>query len=175
MSRMLLKKLASTYAVTPRLAMEMRCTAITRAWLASAWMNLWSALVIAAWARGWAFGRWWLNAAVVGGLGAGTFMTMSRTGWFGFVVAAGAATLFVRYRDHIAWARLLRFLGVAFGVGVVLVAAFWIADRPDVGTDLADAARAMIDGDVTGLYFWGARTGAAGPVASRSSHHLMRK
>ncbi len=106
---------------------------------AAAWMNLWAALVIAAWARGWAFSRWWLNAAVVGGLGAGTFMTLSRTGWLGFVVAVGAATLFVHYRDRIPWLHLLRILAVAFAVGVLLVGAFWVADRPGVGTDLADA------------------------------------
>jgi hypothetical protein len=106
---------------------------------AAAWMNLWAALVIATWARGWAFGRWWLNAAVVGGLGAGTFMTMSRTGWLGFVVAVGAATLFVHYRDRIPWLHLLRLLAVASAVGVLLVGAFWVADQPGVGTDLADA------------------------------------
>ena len=106
---------------------------------AAAWMNLWAALVMAAWARGWAFSRWWLNAAIVGGLGAGTFMTMSRTGWLGFVVAVAAAALFVHFRERIPWLLLLRLLGVAFAVGVLLVAAFWIADRPGVGTDLAEA------------------------------------
>ena len=106
---------------------------------AAAWMNLWAALVVAAWARGWAFSRWWLNAVVVGGLGAGTFMTMSRTGWIGFVVAVGAATLFVHFRNRIPWLHLLRLLGVAFAVGVLLVASFWVADRPGIGTDLADA------------------------------------
>ena len=106
---------------------------------AAAWMNLWAALVIATWARGWAFSRWWLNAAVVGGLGAGTFMTMSRTGWLGFVVAVGAAALFVHFRDRIPWPSVLRLIGVAFAVGVLLVAAFWVADRPGVGTDLAEA------------------------------------
>ena len=106
---------------------------------AAAWMNLWAALVIATWARGWAFSRWWLNATVVGGLGAGTFMTMSRTGWLGFVVAVGAAALFVHFRDRIPWPGVLRLIGAAFAVGVLLVAAFWVADRPGVGTDLAEA------------------------------------
>jgi hypothetical protein len=106
---------------------------------AAAWMNLWAALVMAAWARGWAFGRWWLSAAVIGGLGAGTFMTMSRTGWLGFVVAIGAAALFLHFREHVPWLRLLRLLGVAVAVGVLLVAAFWVADRPGIGTDLAEA------------------------------------
>jgi len=80
-----------------------------------------------------------LNAAVVGGLGAGTFMTMSRTGWIGFVVAVGAAALFVHFRDRVAWLRLLRLLGAAVAVGVLLVLSFWLADRPGVGTDLAEA------------------------------------
>ena len=106
---------------------------------AAAWMNLWAALVMAAWARGWAFSRWWLNAAVVGGLGAGTFMTMSRTGWIGFVVAMGAAALFIHFRDRVSWLRLLRMFGVAGAVGVLLVASFWLADRPGIGTDLAEA------------------------------------
>ena len=106
---------------------------------AAAWLNLWAALVIATWARGWAFSRWWLNAVVVGGLGAGTFMTMSRTGWLGFVVAVGAAALFVHFRDRIPWLSVLRLIGVAFAVGLLLVAAFWVADRPGVGTDLAEA------------------------------------
>lgn len=106
---------------------------------AAAWMNLWAALVMAAWARGWAFSRWWLNAAIIGGLGAGTFMTMSRTGWFGYVVAIGIAALFVHFREQVSWSRLLRMLGVALAVGVLLVTAFWSVDRPGVGTDLAEA------------------------------------
>ncbi len=108
---------------------------------AAAWMNLWPALVMAIWARGWGFGRWWVDAAVVGGLGVGTFMTMSRTGWLGFVVAIAAATLFLRYRDRVSWTRLLQLLGVAGVVGVLLVGAFWATDRDGVGTDLADAVR----------------------------------
>ena len=39
---------------------------------AAAWMNLWTALIVVAWSRGWGFPRWWVNALVVGGLGAGT-------------------------------------------------------------------------------------------------------
>lgn len=108
---------------------------------AAAWMNLWAALVIAAWSRGWGFSRWWVNAAVVGGLGAGTFMTMSRTGWVGLVVAVGAAAVIVQLRERVGWGNLLRLLGVAAASGVLLVAAFWIADRPDIGTDLAEAVR----------------------------------
>jgi hypothetical protein len=106
---------------------------------AAAWMNLWAALMITAWARGWAFGRWWLNAMVVGGLGAGTFMTMSRTGWLGFVVAVVVAVLFVHFRDRVPWPDLVRLIVVAFAVGVFLVAAFWVVDQPGVGTDLAEA------------------------------------
>lgn len=127
---------------------------------AAAWMNLWAALVMATSARGWGFGRWWIDASVVGGLGAGTFMTMSRTGWLGFVVAIAAATLLLRYRDHVSWTRLLQLLGVAGVVGVLLVGTFWAADREGVGTDVADAVRyrvtqgaslgAPIDGFVEG-------------------------
>ena len=108
---------------------------------AAAWMNLWAALVIAAWSRGWGFHRWWLNAMVVGGLGAGTFMTMSRTGWLGLIVAMAAAALILHFRERVTWWRLVRFLAVSAGVGLVLVASFWLADRPDVGSDLAEAVR----------------------------------
>jgi len=108
---------------------------------AAAWMNLWGALVIAAWARGWAFGRWWLNAIVVGGLGAGTFMTMSRTGWLGLIVAVIATALILQFRERVGWSALVRFLAVSAGVGLVVVAALWAADRPGVGTDLSEAVR----------------------------------
>lgn len=108
---------------------------------AAAWMNLWAALVIVAWSREWGFHRWWLNAIVVGGLGAGTFMTMSRTGWLGLVVAVAAAALLLHFLERVAWWTLVRFLAVSAGVGLVLVASFWVADRPNVGSDLAEAVR----------------------------------
>jgi O-antigen ligase len=95
--------------------------------------------MITAWARGWAFGRWWLNAMVVGGPGAGTFMTMSRTGWLGFLVGVVVAVLFVHFRDRVPWPDLVRLIVVAFAVGVFLVAGFWVVDQPGVGTDLAEA------------------------------------
>ena len=103
---------------------------------AAAWMNLWAALVLVAWFRGWGFGRWWVNALIVGGLGAGTFMTMSRTGWLGFLVAVSAASAFLIFKDRLPATTVLRFVAASGAVTVVLVALFWVVDRPDLGADL---------------------------------------
>jgi O-Antigen ligase len=106
---------------------------------AAAWMNLWAALVIMAWSRGWGFARWWVNAVVVGALGAGTLMTLSRTGWLGYVVALGAAAGFLVLKDHMAVRGVARVVLTAAGVAAMLVAVFWALDPHDVGSDLDDA------------------------------------
>lgn len=106
---------------------------------AAAWMNLWAALVIMAWSRGWAFARWWVNAIVVGALGAGTVMTLSRTGWLGFLVALGAAAAWLLLKDRAAPLPVARMVLTAAAVTALLIAVFWIVDREDVGSDLDDA------------------------------------
>ena len=106
---------------------------------AAAWMNLWAALIVVAWSRGWGFARWWVNALVVGGLGAGTFMTLSRTGWLGFVVALGAATGFLILKDRLPAGPVLRLVAASAAVSVVLIAVFWVVDPPNQGADLDQA------------------------------------
>ena len=103
---------------------------------AAAWMNLWAALVLVSWSRGWGFRRWWVNALIVGGLGAGTFMTMSRTGWFGFLVAVSAAAAFLIFKDRVPATAVLRFVAASAAVAVALVSLFWIVDPPHLGADL---------------------------------------
>lgn len=103
---------------------------------AAAWMNLWAALVLVAWSRGWGFRRWWVNALIVGGLGAGTFMTMSRTGWLGFLVAVFAASAFLIFKDRLPATTVFRFVAASAAVTVVLVALFWVVDPPHLGADL---------------------------------------
>lgn len=106
---------------------------------AAAWMNLWAALVIMAWSRGWGFPRWWMNAIVVGALGAGTVMTLSRTGWLGYLVALAAGAGFLLVKDRAAPWPVARLVLSALGVTVLLIAGFWAVDRHDVGSDLDDA------------------------------------
>lgn len=106
---------------------------------AAAWMNLWAALVMVAWSRGWGFTRWWINALIVGGLGAGTFMTLSRTGWLGFVVALAAAAGFLMVKDRLSASNVLRFVAASAGIAILIVGILWVIDPPDQGADL-DAA-----------------------------------
>ncbi len=103
---------------------------------AAAWMNLWAALVLVGWSRGWGFRRWWVNALIVGGLGAGTFMTMSRTGWLGFLVAVSAASGFLIFKDRLPATAVLRFVAASAVVAIALVALFWVVDPPHRGADL---------------------------------------
>ena len=112
---------------------------------AAAWMNLWAALVVVAWSRGWGFARWWVNALIVGGLGAGTFMTMSRTGWLGFAVVLAAAAGFLILKDRLPAAPVLRFVAVSAVASVVLVGLFWVVDPPGQGADLDEAVAYRIN------------------------------
>ena len=106
---------------------------------AAAWMNLWAALVFVAWSRGWGFRRWWVNALVVGGLGVGTLMTMSRTGWLGFFVALAAASGFLILKDQMSVRPVARFVAVAVGSALLLVGLLWVVDPQGVGSDLDDS------------------------------------
>ncbi|HHC09506.1 MAG TPA: O-antigen ligase domain-containing protein [Actinobacteria bacterium] len=103
---------------------------------AAAWTNLWAAVTIVAAARGAGARRVWIDGAVIGGLGLATFMTMSRTGWLGFVVASvvGFGTVLVggvgdrRRHLRVAAAAVLVWLGLVLVLGVV--------DPTGVGADL---------------------------------------
>lgn len=106
---------------------------------AAAWMNLWAGLVVVLTFRGWGFPRWWLNALVVGGLGVGVFMTLSRTGWLGYVVALGVSALVVFLSDRSALGRVLLFLASSVGVAVILVGVLWVTDPAGRDSDLGDA------------------------------------
>jgi hypothetical protein len=105
---------------------------------AAAWMNLWAALLIVGWSRGWGFGRWWVNAVIVGGLGTGSFMTMSRTGWLGFLAALLVAATFLILKDRLPVARVAGFVALAAGVAVVSIGLLWAVDPADVGADVGD-------------------------------------
>ncbi|GMQ85590.1 MAG: hypothetical protein BMS9Abin07_1157 [Acidimicrobiia bacterium] len=105
---------------------------------AAAWMNLWAALVIVAWSRREGFARWWVNVLIVAGLGVGSFMTMSRTGWLGFFVALLAASLFLIFKDRLPAARVAAFAAAAVAAAIVLVALLWAIDPPNVGADLGE-------------------------------------
>jgi len=106
---------------------------------AAAWMNLWAALVFVAWSRGWGLRRWWVNALVVGGLGVGTLMTMSRTGWLGFLVAVAAASGFLILKDRLSVLPVARFVAVAAGSALLVVGLLWAVDPRGVGSDLDDS------------------------------------
>jgi len=106
---------------------------------AAAWMNLWAGLVVAITFRGWGFSRWWLNAMVVGGLGAGVFMTLSRTGWLGYIVALVVSTIVVVLSDRSSLRKILVFVASSIGVGVILVTLFWATDPAGRDSDLGEA------------------------------------
>ncbi len=134
---------------------------------AAAWMNLWAALVLVAWSRGWGFRRWWINALIVGGLGAGTFMTMSRTGWLGFLVAVSAASAFLILKDRLPAIAVLRLVAASAAVTLALVALFWVVDPPDIGADL--------DTEVAYRMTQGASLGASveGPSAIQDTRSVV--
>jgi hypothetical protein len=116
---------------------------------AAAWMNLWAALTLVAAGRGRASGWWWADGAVIGALGLGTFMTMSRTGWVGFVVGLAATALILALKDRVALRPIfLRLLagGLVF-VGLLGIVA--AVDRNDVGSDLDQAIAFRLDQSFT--------------------------
>ncbi len=101
----------------------------------ASWATLWAVLVLAASSRGSASGRWWLDGAVVGGLTFGVVAAFSRAAWLVLPVALlTTAVLLLLNR----WARateLLRLLGVATLVALVLLALVWAVDPQGVGGD----------------------------------------
>lgn len=106
---------------------------------AAAWMNLWAGLVVVVTFRGWGFPRWWMNAMVVGALGAGVFMTLSRTGWFGYLAALTVSSLAVFLSDRSSLRRVLIFVVSSIGVGVVLVSLLWLTDPVGRDSDLGES------------------------------------
>ncbi len=101
---------------------------------AAAWMNLWMVLCFVAVSRGLGSGRRWLDAAVIGSLGFGSFMTFSRTGWLGLAGGLGLA-VWLTARDH-GPRDPLRLAGTASLVGLALLGLAFVADREGTGGDL---------------------------------------
>lgn len=102
---------------------------------AALWSNVWFVLSGHAWLRGSVRGPRWLGALVLGSLAALTILTLSRTGWFGLVVAVGALLASARPGA----ARALRLLGGAMASGLLMLALLAVVDPLAVGNDLADS------------------------------------
>ena len=101
---------------------------------AAVWMNLWAVLAFLAIRRGLGANPA-LDAFVVGGLWFGVVMTLSRSGLLGLSV--GVAVVLWMGRDD--WRRSVSLVARAALAAVLLTAAVWALDRPDVGGDLAEA------------------------------------
>lgn len=105
------------------------------------WTNVWAFLAIVAWARGAVMAPRWLAAVVVGGLMTATFLTFSRTGWAGLVIAVGAAA-YVAWRDRPEVKRRgIALIGMAIAAAVGLIGLQALFDAPDVGGDIRDAVK----------------------------------
>jgi O-antigen ligase len=102
----------------------------------AAWSNLWAVLALMGGARRPISGRWWLDAAVIGGLAFTVVMAFSRTGWLVLVVGLGVASWLLVRRAWIERRALFKRLGVAFLVALVLLSAVGAADVRDSGGDL---------------------------------------
>jgi hypothetical protein len=115
----------------------------------AAWMNLWAALALVAAIRRFGSGRWWADGAVIGALGLGTFMTMSRTGWVGFAAGLVAAAAILAIKDRVALRPLAERLIAGALVFVVLLGIVAVVDRPDIGSDLDQAVAFRLDQRLT--------------------------
>ena len=115
----------------------------------AAWMNLWAALALVAAIRRFGSGRWWADGAVIGALGLGTFMTMSRTGWVGFAAGLVAAAAILAIKDRVALRPLAERLIAGALVFVVLLGIVAVVDRPDIGNDLDQAVAFRLDQRLT--------------------------
>lgn len=105
---------------------------------AAAWMNLWAVVVAALSVRNAATRRWWLDGMIIGGLGFGTLLTMSRSGWLGWVVGFGVFAAVMIFGGGVPARTVLRLGGVAALTAVLLLGAAWLVDRDGVGGDLDD-------------------------------------
>jgi O-antigen ligase len=115
----------------------------------AAWMNLWAALALVAAIRRLGTGRWWADGAVIGALGLGTFMTMSRTGWVGFAAGLVATAAILAIKDRVALRPLAERLIAGALVFVVLLGIVAVVDRPDIGSDLDQAVAFRLDQRLT--------------------------
>ena len=102
----------------------------------AAWSNLWAVLALVAGARAPVSGRWWLDGAVIGGLGFTVVMAFSRTGWLALLVGMGVAGWLLVRRGWISRRDLVKRLGVGLLVALVLLSAVGAADVRDSGGDL---------------------------------------
>ncbi len=116
---------------------------------AAAWTNLWAALALVAAVRDLGSRRWWIDGGVVGSLAVATFMTMSRTGWMGFVAAMAITSVVLVVKDRVPVVRIGRLAVAAAGVAVVLVGFLAAVDRAGVGADLATEVAFRLDQNIT--------------------------
>jgi O-antigen ligase len=100
---------------------------------AALWSNVWLLLAGFAWIRGEVRGPRWLGPGVLGGLGAVTILTLSRTGWFGLVVSF--ACLLGAHAGGGERRSALRLVLGSIVVMVAVLGAQLILDREGVGGD----------------------------------------
>lgn len=112
---------------------------------AALWTNVWFVLAGHAWLRGVVRAPRWVGALVLGGLATSTVLTLSRTGWFGLVVGAGALLLTARANPG----RSIRLVAAAAGVSVMMLLALFITDPPEVGNDMARSVAFRLSNIVT--------------------------
>jgi hypothetical protein len=103
---------------------------------AAAWTNLWLALSIVAVGRRLGSKRYWLNAAVIGALAASSVLTYSRTGWLGLLVGAVTGTYAARRENREQGRRALRVMAGGVVMGLVMLTAIAMVDRPRLGGDV---------------------------------------
>ncbi len=101
------------------------------------WTNVWLALAIVAWGKGVVKAPGWIPPLVFGGLGLASFLTFSRTGWGGLVVALGAAiyVLWRGGREGLRRGFVAAIWGVVAGLGMLGIQI--VADPQGVGGDVA--------------------------------------
>lgn len=102
---------------------------------AALWSNLWFVLAGHAWLRGLVRAPAWVGPVVLGGVATTSVLALSRTGWFGLVVAA-LALVVTRWKQS---GRAIRLVAGAAAVSIVLLAVLFVTDRPGVGNEMFDA------------------------------------
>lgn len=116
---------------------------------AAAWANLWAALALVASVAGFGSRRRWVDGAVLGGLALAVFMTMSRTGWAGFVLGIGFTVAVLAARRLAPLRDLAATLAIGLAVFVGLAALTVAVDRSGIGTDVSAALSFRLDQSIT--------------------------
>jgi len=103
----------------------------------ASWMTLWAVLTLVASFSGAGWRIRWMDAAVIGGLGFGVFMSFSRTAWAAFPIALLVTVLLLTRAKIAKVGALAGRLGAAALIAILLAGLAWLADRPGVGGDLS--------------------------------------